>query len=665
MTTRARLRAATVATLLLAGAALRAETSPVIRSEGEATLRALEAALLLSGQEGGVIRTAVVTVAAPLDDGQTGVHLLLEVEGAPLRPEAESEGRLDLFVYALEPASGEVVASTSRRLRLLPVHGPLLEGGGVKAAIELPLPPGDFDLRILARTGAGEFGIRSAPVTVPGEGGGPALVAPPLWSQTRGGWLLAVGGRPPRPHPFVAAEAPLPAALPVVGAGATLEGALLGRELPQGEPDLVAQLRHNATGLLAEVRATPLGRERAGAGGVEALPFRLPVAGLGPGLYTVRLVAQIGDTRLTSPSAVLALSAAADESRPWPAVDLDADASGGLQSAEAPPPESLPPGGLEAGEALDGVVGLLATGDRDAARRRLAELHGQAGTAGVSLTRLRDAEWQRIESAGRSGWERLASLLSLYAELAGEYRARRRIGLAEHAELLTTRFAHAYSRQLQTDEARWTAAAMLESVAAAAMMGGVPGRAAAAYRDALDIQAARPVALLGLGAVLEKMGRPAEAAGPLERLLEIEPGHPEARLRLAVNLARTGDAGRAERMLDALLEEPAVPEWIARLAAQELARQALAARRPERAEERLREARERWPEDPSLAILLAWTLDARGRRAEADPLLQAVDRRPPGDTPLPRYRYNAWPLEAVAVDATAALPDAGPPPGGR
>ena len=112
--------------------------------------------------------------------------------------------------------------------------------------------------------------------------------------------------------------------------------------------------------------------------------------------------------------------------------------------------------------------------------------------------------------------------------------------------------------------------------------------------------------------------------------------------------------------------EPGEPGWIARLAAQELARLRLARSAPGSAEELLRSAIARWPADPSPKLLLAWLLDSRGHRAEATALLDEVDRQPDAALPSPRYRYNAWPHEAtarLAAPGAAGAPAAAPEPG--
>ncbi len=103
----------------------------------------------------------------------------------------------------------------------------------------------------------------------------------------------------------------------------------------------------------------------------------------------------------------------------------------------------------------------------------------------------------------------------------------------------------------------------------------------------------------------------------LESLLEVSPDDGEGRLRWGVNLARTGKHSEAAGSLRLLLEVES-EDWIAQVATQELARALTALGETAEAIQILQSAAEKWPEQPSMRIQLAWLLDRARESAQAE-----------------------------------------------
>ncbi len=314
-----------------------------------------------------------------------------------------------------------------------------------------------------------------------------------------------------------------------------------------------------------------------------------------------------------------------------------------------------------AGELLEeGLASALASfslGEIEASVRslRTAQEAVVTGLDGDGYGFLAEAEWELLESRGEHSWERLLPVLYLYSGLVVDYRQLRKPGLSSHCSRLAIRLARTYVAKNGSEQAKHDAADILTSLGGSLLEAGVLSSALEAFEVATELGAPGSAPLLGVAAVREKMGRFREAAETLEVLLRHDPEHAEARLRLAVNLIRTSREERAAVLLEELARL-AEPDWIARLAHQEGARLALARGDPEAAAELLTSALERWPGSGAPTILKAWMLDLSGRRAEADALLEGLDRNGSGESETERFRYNLWPEEIIRFDRRQLLP---------
>lgn len=139
------------------------------------------AALLLSGQEGGDLPSAVAAYPRPaMEDGQGGVDLVVDLAGRGLLEGLGEEQPLivEIYAYALEPSSGSGPGSGGG------VRGHLTQAffledeetrdqlatAGIKFLGHLPLPPGTYSLRVMVlHRRADRFSLEVLPVQVPGR----------------------------------------------------------------------------------------------------------------------------------------------------------------------------------------------------------------------------------------------------------------------------------------------------------------------------------------------------------------------------------------------------------------------------------------------------------------------------------------------------------------
>ncbi len=151
-------------------AALGLAEDELVRPLGPAVVRAGTVALLLSGQSGGALRLEVLVAPAPVPVSTATV--VVKVDGSSFLEGHEGPAlRADVFVYAIG-SEGETLAQAAQRF-LIDVEGyreRLADSGmpdsGVELAVDLDLPAGEHEVRVLARSETGAFGL----VVVPAGG---------------------------------------------------------------------------------------------------------------------------------------------------------------------------------------------------------------------------------------------------------------------------------------------------------------------------------------------------------------------------------------------------------------------------------------------------------------------------------------------------------------
>ena len=251
---------------------------------------------ILSGFDGGTIRTSVLTAPFRVTGTEAYVPVLIEVDGDTLLAGADAKGKAlpaDVFAYAFD-SEGKVRDYFSQNLSLdLAKVGPTLRQSGLKFFGHLDLPPGEYSVRVLIRNGAGAWGLKASTVSVP-DFAAPVLL-PPFFPEQPGQWLIV--REAPRegdrtvPYPFLAGEQPyIPSSLPELAPGKEAAMSLVAYHLQPGELRAEARIlttdgREAGTG---EVRIVK--RHGRGEDGADHLAATFePPAGLRPGEYLLLL----------------------------------------------------------------------------------------------------------------------------------------------------------------------------------------------------------------------------------------------------------------------------------------------------------------------------------------------------------------------------------------
>ena len=254
---------------------------------------------ILSGFDGGTIRTAVLTAPFRVDEPGAEklayVPVLIEIDGDTLLAGARPGTGLpaEVFAYAFD-AEGKVrdYFSQSMTLDLAKVE-PALRQTGLKFFGHLDLPPGEYSVRVLVRNGAGAWGLKASSVKVPDFAD--SVLLTPFFPEQPGRWLVVREapreGDRPVPYPFLAGEQPyIPSSLPELTPGKETAMSLVVYHLHPGEVQAEARIltpdgREAGTGEVRIVR-----RHARGTDGTDRLAATFePPAGLLPGDYLLLL----------------------------------------------------------------------------------------------------------------------------------------------------------------------------------------------------------------------------------------------------------------------------------------------------------------------------------------------------------------------------------------
>ena len=254
----------------------------------------------------------------------------------------------------------------------------------------------------------------------------------------------------------------------------------------------------------------------------------------------------------------------------------------------------------------------------------------------------------RIANADR---EALLPLGIFYEDLARAHVDNGHVGLARRAADMAERaldgFSHAGS-----EEARLAGQA-LDGLAADYIDLNAAGRAIAVLEHAAEIDPDRATRWLALTVMFENDWRLVDAEKAVRHALAAAPRNREARLRGARLAALRGDTRRAATTYDGLIAEP-TNDWVAAVAAEERARIYFDAGHPELAVPMLEREVGRFPEEPSLAVTLAYARLRSGARSAA---LDAAERAAAADRAYrvaPRRRYSEPPIAALRAGRNEA-----------
>ncbi len=652
------------------------ESSALARARRLRGLRLGAVAQLLGGDARGEIALAAVALPTAATE-PAPVAVLIEIDGAGFLSSNKARvAAVEVYVYALTEA-GRVAAFLAEGFAVdVEAVGQAVWNSGLKFYGRLDLEAGAYELEVLVRNaGSGAKGRTTTRLRVPTAADREGHPLPPLFAEPAGrdSWQAVLGASLAEAGalggPFESDGPPLmPAARPVLLAGRSHEAVLYtqgpDRPVPAGWLEIH---RHGDESRTAAARvAIEAGADPGTAAPAGRVPFRFTVPELEPGRYRLRLSLSNGEgtTRLSDPiSALIAAGQAQDRALLWS--DLRWLAG---PRAEAPAAAPVAPGAKRArprreaarrrarqlSQSYRKVLDLLQEGSEDDARNALFEL--EASAVGRKkrdpLTSLRAAELAVAGDLGAGHPERILPLAVLHESLYQRYRQRRLFSLVGHTRFMLSALGELHAELGGPPE---LTAGILSSLAGRLQEAYLPEGSRVLFTRALQHVDEHPAALLGLALAHEKQAQYSQATDYLQRLVDSHPRVREGRLRLAVNLDRLGDRRRFAELLAALLE-PGTDDWVASLAAQELARFHLKTGAGNRAIELLEQAMERMPTRQALRHLLAHAYDRQGRDAESLAMLDGVRARA-GGGPSARLRYDSWanqPLEAARAELTAA-----------
>jgi Tfp pilus assembly protein PilF len=658
--------------------------SPILRVLPTGGLRAETAALLLSGQEGG-LPLAVLAVPVPGGgSGQTRVPVVVEVDGpALLAGHEEGPLRVEVCLYALS-AGGGVEAALLDTVEVGPDGLARLERSGLKFHGELLLPPGETSLRVLVRNPATRsVGLKRISLAVPSFREGTPAVLPPLFAEPGEAWLVARAAEGANALPGAPG---LPAARPVLAAdGEARFQALTYRLRPGQEPGLTLELRKRGAERRTEMPVR-LAERAAGAGSIDAvgvaggigtafevLSGSVALRGIEPGEYEVRLVLPGPVGPVFSP-ALPVLVAPGSAGRTWAALGSPGAAASEAESANvanpargkgSPKRHRFAAGPLKA--AYKEALRPLATGDEAGARAAVSAFettHLVTGPETLAPEDLVEVQARVVGELSRRDPESVVALLLLYERLYHESLGRRAYLLANHDGELVFGLAEVYVRQSRSPAAKELAAGFLVDLAREQTGISMTTFTRRALSRALAYDPGNEGALLTFAVETGRRGDARGAADFLERLLRHHPKSVEGHLRLGLARMRLGDASRARQQLGEVIaaDPPAEDRWMLSLAYQELARLQLGGGDAKAAARTVEEGLKRLPGDEELLLEQAALLDRAGEHGRAREVLGGIEARADGDS-TPRHRYNqpadmaldrAW--RALQARAAAHLP---------
>lgn len=614
-----------VALLLVAALA-----APALRAQG---LPAEDVALLLSAEEGGslALESDAVVWSVAGDEAELRVSLELPVEGLA-SPRAE-EVELRWAVYVVD-GSGAVVASRSRAVTAERDRLATSDSAGVRILESLEIPVTPVSVRMLVReVGSARFGLRTLAVD-------PA--ARRLFVARRPAGWIELGA---------AASGVQPAALSTVRAGGELEFMVPADDDFEGADWILRRRQEEGDPEDLPVTVAPAAPGRRSDGGWRRL--RATASAGTEGRY--RLVRR-DDPEAGGP-AVYVLPESTEEVVTWPHTAV---AAARLAPPEPRRQEPAPAGKGRVPDAAvrnrlhEGFAAFARDGAEPGTEALLGVIDEAWATAGSAGVRTVITEALALgDAAVRAEPASLPALLAAIDGLRERCSAQLRHSCSGGLRSLSAELLRG-AEEVAPDEASSIADAWAV-LGWQAMERQAFGEAVDCLRQAARLQSDRPEPRLALAKVYEIAGDYRQSARVLEELLEIHPGLHAARLRLGVQQRRLGRDRPALQNLGAAAAEG--PDWVRVVAAQELA--ALQRERDEagRAEETLRQAIARFPDDEQLTLQLAALLDASGRLDAAAALLDELGA--PGNRDrTPRNRYSRWPPRDLE-SARARLREAG------
>lgn len=243
-----------------------------------------------------------------------------------------------------------------------------------------------------------------------------------------------------------------------------------------------------------------------------------------------------------------------------------------------------------------------------------------------SRKRLLQAEQAVIHEVGAANLETLVPIAMLHHEAYRRYLgegARGHALVLGHARGMTRDLAILYREQSGSEGAALVSSRILTSLGGMLQQAAQQLPAADMFQLAAEMDPRNTAALIGLATVFEKNTRYEPAVETLRSLLAADPNHAEGKLRLAVNLHRLEKTAEAVTLLQGLAAGQ-VDDWVAALAAQELADIHRESGKLDAARAVLEAALQRFPNDPRFYVQLASVLDRAGQARTAQDLMEKL-----------------------------------------
>ncbi len=632
-------------------------------------LRGVEAravALLMSGQSGGQVAGEVVwtSLGAAGDAEAVDLPLIVEVDGRQLL--AGSVGLpvvVEIYGYVLD-GSGNPIAHLAEGL-VLDDCGLVarLRQSGLKFIGRLSAGPGPYSFRVVVRNrDTHRFFLARRDMEVPAAGSERPFVLPPLIADPSPGWLVA--GEEGLDLEDLRLRLPglqsWPSALPTWPARQPLD-MTVGVLGPTASRELAAQLV-DAEGMPMPELDLTMGDDAVDVGGLEVRSASIAAPDLPPGTYRLKMVLSDRDSGESTVRSLPVLIYDGTEPLSWTDPDAPRDAGAAQLPIRAERATIADVGDSVLRAAYLKALRLWAARDVVAARRELAEFERQAaGPPGAGgWKRLFNIESLTVRDLGIREPASLMAIAVLHLDMHAWYSARREGDLAEHSWQMASAIARAVQGMESWQPPDGFGECVLLDIASRLAAQGLWGGTKRALEMALDLAPDSAPALLGLGALHERLGDLEGARRPLQKLVRAHPGDLEGRLRLAVNRARTGAENDAEELFRGLLVPP-TPEWIRVLAYQELAELLVGEGRAAEAVSLLEEGASRIPGNQRLPILLVHAYDLAGRSRESAAATERLGLAVSQQSTSPRYLYSRFPdLDSNRVRATlAAAEEAG------
>ena len=257
--------------------------------------------------------------------------------------------------------------------------------------------------------------------------------------------------------------------------------------------------------------------------------------------------------------------------------------------------------------------------------------------------RLFEAEQAVIHQIGATDLEVLVPIAVLHHEAYRRLLDGPVLGRAlviNHTRKMARDLAVLYKQQAGTEGASLVASRVLTSLGGLLLRSAQYPSATDMLEEAIALDTRNVSADLALATIYEKNGQYKSAEEVLLQLLEVDPVHAEGRLRLAVTLRRQEKPAEAQKILEGLVASEEI-SWMNALAFQELALLHGSNGKTSAAEQVLRKAIERYPEDARLHIQLAAVLDRRGEGAEAGAMVEKALSFPAEGVSSARWLYNS------------------------